>query len=199
MPLQRLVSWYRLLGNIIVSKTLLRLNLIISNAHRQDKPVKTILVLFLMQEMKSDETPEGWSNESALSAGAGTGDTPTVMANGGSLLRAHHNELLASQEAQLTPSGIADDIRIELSHYLKRPNVPSDRYPLAEWSQMKAVFPNIYPVAMKNISMLATSVPSERLFSQSGQIVTKQRNRLSGKHVNQLLFLSSVDEELWGR
>ena len=120
------------------------------------------------------------------------------MATGGSLLRAHH-ELLASQEAQLTPSGIADDISIELSHYLKRPNVPWDRNPLAEWSQMKAVFPNIYPVAMKYISILATSVPSERLFSQSGQIVTKQRNRLSGKHVNQLLFLSSVDEELWGR
>ena len=90
-----------------------------------------------------------------------------------------------------------DDIAVEIKHYLNRPNIPREANPLAEWENLKSLFPNIYPIAMKYLTMSPTSVPSERLFAQSGQIVTKQRNRLSGKHVNQLLFLSSVSEDLW--
>ncbi|EFN86513.1 hypothetical protein EAI_02075, partial [Harpegnathos saltator] len=36
---------------------------------------------------------------------------------------------------------------------------------------------------------VATSVPSERLFSKAGLILTQQRNRLKGRLLSQLLFL----------
>lgn len=45
--------------------------------------------------------------------------------------------------------------------------------------------------------MVATSVPSERLFSKSGQIMTDSRNRLTGEHLNKLLFLGSLSENDW--
>ena len=35
----------------------------------------------------------------------------------------------------------------------------------------------------------ATSVPSERVFSTAGDIVTAQRSRLAGDHIDQLIFL----------
>jgi len=33
-----------------------------------------------------------------------------------------------------------------------------------------------------------TFVPSERVFSKGGQVVTKKRNRLSSKRVEQIIF-----------
>ena len=59
---------------------------------------------------------------------------------------------------------------------------------------MKSHYPSLYKVAMTYLAILATS---ERIFLKAGQIITKQRNRLSEKHLNGLLFLSSLDKEFW--
>ena len=56
---------------------------------------------------------------------------------------------------------------------------------------------NLYEIAMDYLPILATSIPSERLFWKAGQIIAKRRNRLSGKHLNVLLFLSSIHLETW--
>lgn len=45
--------------------------------------------------------------------------------------------------------------------------------------------------------MVGTSVPSERLFSKAGQVMTDSRNRLTGEHLNKLLFLGSLSESDW--
>jgi len=42
--------------------------------------------------------------------------------------------------------------------------------------------------------MVATSVPSERIFSKAGQVMTDIRNRLTGDNLNKLLFLGSLPE-----
>jgi hypothetical protein len=52
-------------------------------------------------------------------------------------------------------------------------------------------------VAIKYLVPVATSVPSERWFSKARLTLNKQRNRLTSKHLNQLLFLQSLDETLW--
>ena len=49
----------------------------------------------------------------------------------------------------------------------------------------------LYEVAMKFMSVPATSVPSERVFSKAGQLITERQNRLSGKNIDMLLFLNS--------
>ncbi|GFT34520.1 hypothetical protein NPIL_409591 [Nephila pilipes] len=51
-------------------------------------------------------------------------------------------------------------------------------------------------VATKYLSVMVTSAPSERVFSITGGIVSKIRNRIIGKNINKLLFLQTVDKNI---
>ncbi|KAF0762274.1 zinc finger BED domain-containing protein 4-like [Aphis craccivora] len=63
-------------------------------------------------------------------------------------------------------------------------NKPSDSFDL--WSYHtsvateQSVYPNLYQIARQKLSIVSTSVPSERLYSKTGQIISKARNRLTG-------------------
>lgn len=52
-------------------------------------------------------------------------------------------------------------------------------------------------LAIKYLSVVGTSVPSERLFSKAGNIATESRNRLHGSRLSKLLFLNSLPVEDW--
>lgn len=69
--------------------------------------------------------------------------------------------------------------------------------PLEAWDVIKTMHPNLYEIAREKLSIIATSVPSERLFSKTGQTLNKKRNRLTGKRLNMLVFMSSLSEEDW--
>lgn len=86
---------------------------------------------------------------------------------------------------------------VELRQYLATPTSSRTVNPLEDWELLRSQYPTLYKIAMKYLSILATSVPCERLFSRAGNILRKARNRLSGIHMDQLLFLSNVDEGLW--
>ena len=45
-------------------------------------------------------------------------------------------------------------------------------------------------VARVCLSTVATSVPSERLFSKAGELVSAKRNRIKAKNVDMMLFLN---------
>jgi hypothetical protein len=72
-----------------------------------------------------------------------------------------------------------------------------DKNPLAWWKGMTNTYPILAKIALKFLTTVATSVPSERLFSKAGQTVTQQRNRLKGKRLSMLLFLQSIDKSFW--
>ncbi|OWZ06132.1 hypothetical protein PHMEG_00021659 [Phytophthora megakarya] len=57
------------------------------------------------------------------------------------------------------------------------------------WKDNASDFPLLAPVARKFFGIVATSVPSERCFSRAGNAITAQRNRLTGEHVRDILFL----------
>ena len=91
------------------------------------------------------------------------------------------------------PGGVFSELR----NYLSQPTIPRQADPLKYWEAMKHSFPNIYSVARKYLSVPATSVPSERLFSKAGIIDSDKRSRLDPERLNKLVFLSSIREEDW--
>ncbi|XP_037502732.1 E3 SUMO-protein ligase ZBED1-like [Rhipicephalus sanguineus] len=78
----------------------------------------------------------------------------------------------------------------EFKRYLREPTCRRDQDPLAWWKETgKQHFPELCKMAMKDMGIPATSVPSEKLFSTAGNIVTARREKLTSDHVQQLLFL----------
>jgi len=67
--------------------------------------------------------------------------------------------------------------------------------PLLWWKYNQKKYPVVSQLAKKYLSVIVTSVPCERLFSEAGQVVTKRRNRLSPDTVYRLLFLNSYLKE----
>lgn len=85
----------------------------------------------------------------------------------------------------------------ELTMYLACPvvNFKSKEDYLNFLKEIKSVYPQLYKVASKYLCLVATYVPSECLFSKAGATFTQSRNRLLGKRLGKLLFLSSLPEE----
>ncbi|KAF2880573.1 hypothetical protein ILUMI_25597 [Ignelater luminosus] len=80
----------------------------------------------------------------------------------------------------------------EFHMFVSSPVTPIKGDPIEIWDDMQTVFPCLYKPAMKHLPIVATSVPSERLFSEAGAIITRERNRLLGSRLSKLLFLNSV-------
>ena len=110
-------------------------------------------------------------------------------------LWSYHDLKAASQVVERDePGGLPSELR----HYLSQPTVPRTKNPLEFWEEVKFTYPSLYPLVRKYLSVLATSVPSERLFSKAGIIETERRNRLNPERLSRLVFLSSLEEEKWG-
>lgn len=82
-------------------------------------------------------------------------------------------------------------IKDEFQHYLNVLELPAlEEYdPFLWWATNKNQYPVLHQIAMKYLSIPATSVPSERLFSDAKNLVTSQRTRLDSFLINQLMFL----------
>lgn len=105
---------------------------------------------------------------------------------------AHHKMLAHGQKNK--KSLFTND---ELSLYLSNPVSPLKSNPLELWEDMKTVFPMLYKQSQISFTMVATSVPSERLFSKAGGIMTKTRNRLTGSRLQKILLLVDLPEDQW--
>jgi len=47
------------------------------------------------------------------------------------------------------------------------------------YKKRQNVFPNLYKQVRLHFTIVATSVPCERLFSKAGETITKSKNRLT--------------------
>lgn len=105
----------------------------------------------------------------------------------------YHNSLV--QECNLINNDEFDSIlAAEITQYLNGPLAKLSENPIEKWETMKFTFPNLYTIARKYLQVPGTSVPCERLFSKSGQILNDLRSRLNAQRVNKLIFLNSLDE-----
>lgn len=78
----------------------------------------------------------------------------------------------------------------EIQSYLQESESSIHTNPLNWWRNNSNRYPNISKIAKKYLSTPATSVPSERVFSTAGDIITAERNQLSPEHASILIFLS---------
>lgn len=110
-----------------------------------------------------------------------------------SLWSDHHKLVQQNWKTNKTDESLSD----ELSLYLRAPVSRFNENPLEVWVDYKVQFPKLYNVAFKYLTMVASSVPSERLFSKAAQVVTQQRSRLQTKRVNKILFLQGLEKKYW--
>ena len=77
----------------------------------------------------------------------------------------------------------------EVTTYRKVLAIPLSQNPLTWWQAHAEDFPLLAGLAKQYLCIPGTSVPSERVFSTAGDIVSAQRSCLTPQHVDQLLFL----------
>jgi len=70
--------------------------------------------------------------------------------------------------------------------------LPSHKNPLTELRRASSVVPWIALLGMKVLAVPATSTVPERMFSSTGNIMTKKRARLSCDHLEELMYLYEV-------
>ena len=83
----------------------------------------------------------------------------------------------------------------EISSYWNLASASCDISPLDWWKAHETEYPLLSKLAKDFLSIMATSVPCEQLFSIAGLTITKSRNRLTGKSARAILCLKSWLEQ----
>ncbi|XP_038561459.1 E3 SUMO-protein ligase ZBED1-like [Micropterus salmoides] len=85
---------------------------------------------------------------------------------------------------------LKDAVEAELNNYLLTRSIDKEEDPLVWWKTHRVSFPRLAKLARKYLCIPATSSPSERIFSASGNIVTCQHSCLKPAMVDRLVFLA---------
>lgn len=97
------------------------------------------------------------------------------------------DEFISNSQGAQDPTSVST---IELDKYLAEPHLLRTSDPLVWWESRKHVYPTLYQVMLMRLCIPATSVPCERVFSKAGQLISERRSRLTGKHVEQIMFVN---------
>ena len=80
-------------------------------------------------------------------------------------------------------------VEYKIVNYKCESSMPLDSNPLLWWKVHQKTYPLLGNLAQKYLSIPATSVASERVFTTAGDLVTAQRSCLSCEQVDRLIFL----------
>lgn len=89
-----------------------------------------------------------------------------------------HNEL--SNKSNTINKEPRDEMPTELKYYLSQPLISRDENPIAYWNKQPPSL--LTKLAYRSLTVIATSVPSEMLFSQASLILNDKRSQLSESH-----------------
>ncbi|CAH1113945.1 unnamed protein product [Psylliodes chrysocephalus] len=104
----------------------------------------------------------------------------------------HHDTLIKENRPQVH----SNDKAAEITFYLNQPVEDLNKTnPIKFWNSQ--MFVNLRKITVRYFCITATSVPSERLFSEAGQILTEDRSRLTPERFDRLLFLNCLEREDW--
>ena len=124
------------------------------------------------------------ASEGSSSSSAVAGPPPAKKRSLGSFFKDPEEE----SQPILSPE---QQIKAEVDAYVAIPKVDPEEDPLHWWKVQSPRFPGMRKLAQSYLSVCATSSPSERLFSTSGNIVTTQRASLKPDKVDMLVFLAT--------
>jgi len=104
------------------------------------------------------------------------------------------DRVVAGSPGALQPDTLAsrsrESLQRELDHYLQEPLIHRTKgNPLQWWADNRSRFPAVATLAQQLLCIPATSVPSERLFSKAGDVITKKRNSLDPLKAKKIIFL----------
>lgn len=99
-----------------------------------------------------------------------------------------------SRRSEITQTN--NQVKHEIDSYLNLVNLPIREDIIQWWFTRKDSYPNLYKLAVKFLSIPATSATSERVFSVAGNILNEKRSSLSGDHLDMLIFLNK-HYDLW--
>ena len=88
-------------------------------------------------------------------------------------------------------AGVQSALEYELAQYQAEKKVSRTDNPLDFWNVNEHRFKTMAKLACKYHRITATSVPSERLFSKAGNIVTNRHSSLAPKTIDCLCFLNN--------
>lgn len=83
-----------------------------------------------------------------------------------------------------------DKIDEEIQKYLALPEAEYEEEPLEWWKRNSGIFPLLSYLAKQYLCVLGTRVPSERVFSCGGNMITDLRSSLTATRSEQLVVLS---------
>lgn len=99
-------------------------------------------------------------------------------------------------QQHLKPNNPRASAILEVDKYLDEPILPRkdnsgiSQDPFIWWHHRKHIYPRLYQIMKTRLCIMATSVPSERVFSKAGQIINEKRERLKTNKASQVIFLS---------
>lgn len=80
---------------------------------------------------------------------------------------------------------------IEIDKYLSENLLNRQEDPIKWWSNRQKLYPKLYEMVLRRLCVLATSVPSERVFSKAGLVLNAKRTRLTTDKVEKILLIQS--------
>lgn len=108
-----------------------------------------------------------------------------------------HLQLVEEKKTYKTNVLESAGIHPDLKQYLSRETISLDADPIKYLIERKENTPQLASIALKYLSIIATSVPCERVFSVAKNIATPNRNRLSPDRLSRVLFLKSLSFSDW--
>ncbi|XP_046480872.2 E3 SUMO-protein ligase ZBED1-like [Neodiprion pinetum] len=117
---------------------------------------------YLSLNMRNDDVLAVTHSESSVSS--------EVTVNGQDIWKVHHEKIVSANTSTTKNT--------ELDLYIAAPLSNLEVDPLNVWKNYEGTFPKLTNLAVKHLSVMATSAPAERLFSKAGNILRKTRNHL---------------------
>lgn len=108
-----------------------------------------------------------------------------------------HDEAAETLRFSMDEDNKSGGLPTEFKLYLTQPLISRNSDPIRYWIDNKGAFPQTSRIALKLLTVLGASVPSERVVSLLNNVCTDHRSRLTPEHSNQLVFLGSLEERFW--